>query len=816
MLRGLVGSRVGRRVIAVLVIAVLVVASLAIYLQMAHNRSVNPLTKPGGAGYVSGFPDAVNLTTQHTWFFPLELVVTESYLSGITFKVTANSTFSGAGVYFTSTGSNWRESGGNLTMESTLSYYAAGSTDRNLTLVVTGDVNATGWIGVSVSSVLGKVTPSFQKIDVFGYSGVQPPAEQYIRFDNLPAELTVNSSSSGTYGILYSAKGVTGGIEWQSSVPWLNVTTVDGTHASASYSAPDVSANSTFAVNLTATSGNGVTNSSTVTFHVVVNATGPAAPGSISFSNLPAALTVDAGSSGSYTINYTAENLQQEIHWSTNVSWVTVTTLNSTAAVASYSAPDVSANTTIVVNVNASAGNVYNSSTLTFTVIVPYHVPQPEIRLLNLPSTLTVPSGSSGTFVIRFATTGAAGELAWTSSLPWVTIATTNATAADANYTAPAIGSSLSQQPGGGQQFQLFTVEISVTSSGGASNSSTLTFNVTAPVLPAANATVTTLLQLNGSALDVQINGGIHLNITVPAGVSNESLLIYTSIAMNNSVLCATINGGIHVSVIVPAGVNLTIYTYTLIHLSNSSLSVDVNGALDISLLLAGAASVSIVNYVNVTGSNFSISGGVPDAGKVVTALQGGGSEQGGSYAPIYTSLYLNNSTMTVRIDGGVRLAFSLPGTGGQGVTQLYTHIALNNSHLELKIHGGVTINLLAYGENQSALYTSIQLNDSSAEIEVNRIVLPPGRWEVDETGGTGMMIMAYDSHQTQNAGQRAVSNPPSMIKLAFHCSKEQMPGSSAGSAYALACGVSPGLVPSNSFSGPPPWSGSPEAGTFR
>lgn len=171
MLRSLVGTRRGRRVITILVIAALVVSSLAIYMQMSQQRNVNPLTRPGGSGYITGIPQSVNLTSVHTWIFPLRLAVTESFISGVQIGITQNSTFSNAAAYFSSSGSNWTTGNGNLTLASGVSYYTAGTTDNNISLVIQGTASAAGWVGIYVRSVLGKVTPGFSKVTVYGYRG---------------------------------------------------------------------------------------------------------------------------------------------------------------------------------------------------------------------------------------------------------------------------------------------------------------------------------------------------------------------------------------------------------------------------------------------------------------------------------------------------------------------------------------------------------------------------------------------------------------------------------------------------------------------
>ncbi len=903
MLRSLIGSRAGRRIIAVVIIALLVIASLSIYLQMSQQRNVSSLTKHGGSGYITGMPQSVNLTATHSWDYPLTLVVTESYLSGIVLNVTQNSTYSNAEAYFTTSTSHWNSLDGNLSLQSSVPYYTAGERDGGMSLVVQGNENATGWIGISVTSVVGNVTPAFFKVVVYGY--VQPSAPSpYIQFGNLPATVTVNSSSSGQYDIIYHTSGTTGAVSWQTNQTWIAVATLNGTNAVASYSAPDVASNSTFVVNITATAGgvtnsstltfivvvqsrasitldnlpvelnvnpgesgtyiinytavniggqvqwssnqswvavtnengsaayanytvpqvssnstlvafitaagNGATASSTITFNVTVNATTPPPAPSISFDNLPATITVPSGSAGTYIINYTAVNIGGQVQWSSNQSWVAVTNENGSAAYANYTVPQVSSNSTFVVNITATAGGVTNSSTLTFLVIAPQTPHQGEIELLNLPATIRVASGSSGTFTIEYAASGISGGLTWNSTLPWVEVTTVNSSTAYANYTAPSATPEFNTSSGSGGFYTIYTAGISVVSGNGVTNSSTLTFNVTAPYVENTTATITTLICLNNSVLRVHVDGGIHIAVFIPANQSNTSLLIYTVIVMNNSTLEASVDGGVHVNVYASTQTNLTIYDYTLIYMRNSSLSVRIDGGIHFDVCSCSGVNLTVVDYTHISSSNSTIRLhlGHMDTDAYSQVTQGSGPAAAGTYQPFFTEICLNNSTMHISIDGGIHVSFTAGQSSGN-VTAIYTDIELNNSRLCLRIEGGVYIDLVKYGVDQQVLHTVLQLNNTQMEIEIQGIRIPSGG-EGCGDGGHGDAPAGAGSGQA--AAERGIAGSPTMIKLAHGSAHSSLsPQSSPGQAHADGAPTGSHNTPSALNGGPPHATGPPE-----
>ncbi len=804
MLRNLVGTRSGRRIIAVLIIAVLVVSSLAVYLQMSQQKNVKPLTRPGGSGYVSGIPDTVNLTAVHEWTFPLSLVVTESYVSGIVVNITHNSTFSNTIAYFSTTGNNWKEQNGNLTLESNLSYYAAGNTDSSISLVILGNADAAGWIGISVHSVLGSITPSFKEVHVFGYKGGTPlPSVKYIRFGNLPASLTVSSGSSGVYGIHYSSQGTTGGIGWTTNTSWVTAETSDTAHAAASYTAPSVDVNTTYVVNITATSGNGITNSSTLTFLVVAG--GQQVSPSISLDNLPATVNVYPGEAGAFVLNYTAIGISGGLSWSANKSWVDVSTVNGTAAYANYTAPVVSTNSSFVVLISVVSGNgASNASTLTFNVLVNQtSPPQASIGFDNLPATITVMSGSKGQYNISYTAIGISGGLSWSSNKSWVDVSTVNGTAAYANYTAPYVDVNTT-----------YVVNITATSGNGITNSSTLTFLVVAggALVPVATSNITTEIWMNNSELEATINGGVHLNLVLPSGQSNSSVLIYTSIRMNNSELEATINGGVHLNIRSSSQANLTIYVYTAIYINNSGMEVNVNGGIDVNVSSQNV-SVTLVQHTLIESVNSSISIDFGHIGTNVNLHMSDNSSiadsQALQYGPFFTEFYLNNSELEIHINGGVRASFYTAEPGYGGVAAVYTYIGLNHSELEIEIDGGVSINLLGFAPGQSVLNTTILLNGTEREIEMGGLRIPSvpgyGSQDTGDQSSTG-----YAASQVAAAEAGAIVNSPTTMKLASHTGIAPAASSGTGGTAPGEEGFMQIVTLPGTFSGPPQSSGPP------
>ncbi len=803
MLRSLVGTRRGRRVITILVIAVLVVSSLAIYMQMSQQRNVNPLTRPGGSGYITGIPQSVNLTSVHTWAFPLRLAITESYVSGVQIGIARNSTYSGAAAYFSFSGPNWTTGNGNLTLASSVSYYTAGTTDNNISLVVQGTANAAGWVGIYVRSVLGKVTPGFSKVMVYGYKGgVAPPAEKYIRFGNLPATLQVNSGSAGNYSIEYRASGTTGGIAWTANTSWVSVSNAGTANASASYTAPAVTENTSYVVSINATSGNHITNTSTITFDVIAP-TGNRTP-HIALDNLPAAITVFPGEQGTFVVNYTAMHVAGGLSWAANRSWVEVSTFNSTTAFANYTAPVVSVNSTYIALISVTSGNgATNSSTLTFNVIVNETTPPPapNIAFDNLPAELTVDSGTAGQYIIDYAATGISGGISWTANQSWVAVSGVNNTAAAANYTAPVVTENTS-----------YVVSITATSANGITNTSTITFDVIAPHTENPTAIITTSICLNNSELEIHINGGIYLNIVLPANQTNSTLLIYTTIVMNNSELDAVINGGVHLNISSSSTGTLTIYTYTVLNLNNSELRVKVRGGIDVDVNGGGNLTVNMVQQTQITSTNSSISIRTGGAETNVTGATAHSAPLSGStnlsYRPFYTSIYLNNSELEIHINGGLRLSFSVT-EAQQPIPAVYTSIYLNNSELEVKLEGGVRISLLEYPPGQTVLSTSISLNSTETEIELYGLRVPSGTGH-GNVPTDALPAAGNANSQTASASKGALFNSPTTMKLASHGSTAPAGTGGSGSIPLQNAGLKPGGLPMSTFSGPPQSSGPP------
>ncbi len=803
MLRSLVGTRRGRRVITVLVIAALVVSSLAIYMQMSQQKNVNPLTRPGGSGYITGIPKSVNLTSVHTWIFPLRLAVTESFVSGVQIGITQNSTFSSAAAYFSFSGSNWTTENGNLTLASGVSYYTAGTTDNNISLVVQGTANAAGWVGIYVRTVLGKVTPGFSKVTVYGYKGgVTPPAEKYIRFGNLPATLQVNSGAAGNYLIEYKTSGTAGDITWTANTSWVSVSGAGTANASASYTAPVVTENTSYVVSITATSVNGVTNTSTITFDVIAP-TGSRSP-HIALDNLPATITVFPGEQGTFVVNYTAMLIAGGLSWAANQTWVKVSTFNSTTAFANYTAPVVSVNSTYIALISVTSVNgANNSSTLTFNVIVNRTSPPPApgIAFDNLPAEITVDSGMAGQYIIGYVATGISGSISWTANQSWVAVSGVNDTAAAANYTAPVVTENTS-----------YVVSITAASVNGVTNTSTITFHVIAPYANNTTAIITTSIYLNNSELEIHINGGIYLNIVLPANQTNSTLIIYTTIVMNNSELDAVINGGVHLNIRSSSSGMLTIYTYTVLNLNNSELRVKVRGGVDVDVNGSGNLTVNLVQQTQITSTNSSISIHTGGAETNVIGTSPHSTLPSGSmnlsYHPFYTKFYLNNSELEIHINGGLRLSFSV--TEAQRSTPaIYTNIYLNNSELEVELEGGVRISLLEYPPGQTALSTSIALNNTETEIELYGLRVPSGTGHGNAR--TDALPAAGNANgQTASASEGALFSTPTTIKLASHGSTAPTGTGGSGSISLQNAGLMSGGLPMSTFSGPPQSSGPP------
>jgi hypothetical protein len=693
----LISTRTGRRIIAVVVIAVLVIAAFSIYVGERQLKSSPSSSLTPGSAVLNGIPPSVNLTSVHSWAFTLSISVKKFYVSGIVLSITSNSTASNATAYFTVAGSNWKLTDSNSSVHMAASFFPAGMVDSNISLVVSGSGNVSGWIGISTGAVVGTIIPSFVRMNVFTY---HPPAKVKtvpgsIVFTNLPNEITVLSGSQGTFMVHYIQHNVSGPMYWKENVTWFPIYSVNSTSAIGSYSAPFVSVNTTYNVSVSVTSGSGASASSYLLFHVLVNRT-VAVVSYIRFNNLPATITVQSGSSGRYVINYTAVNVTH-INWTDNVSWLSVSTFNSTEAFANYTAPNVASNTTFVVDIEAYSGNVSNSSTLTFTVTVPSPSVQRYIRFNNLPATITVQSGSSGRYVINYTASGLTGEIYWNTSAGWVSVSGISPGNADANYTAPFVMPVFNFSTHTFSNYsKIFVVDIEAYS-GNVSNSSTLTFIVVAPhpAFPSGNVTVVDNIYLNDSLFDANINGGLHISLFQPPPSPHPlTFVIYNYIYMNHSTMLLNINGGIHFSI--PSGPSIHIVVYNVLFINNSVLEVNINGGIQVSPpapLSPLPLSIYTTAYIRNSTVMFSINGNTPASQpgrqNIQPATPGGSDD---SATLLLNSLFLNHSTALVDINGGYHLDYNgLPAAQmPQGLVN--TLLDENYSYALISINGGVHI----------------------------------------------------------------------------------------------------------------------------
>lgn len=385
MLGKLVKTRAGRRIVVTAVVAILVISAIALYMSRQTAHTLPSTAQPGDA-VMAGYPQTVNLTTIPSQDFGLTFSVLNRYVSGITLSIDTASNVNNASAYFLTSGTNFNTAANGTVVRSTSVSMQAGFRDKNITLVVTGNGNASGWIGIYQSAVLGLMTPSFVKVNVISYhkTGGTHPGPQtmtYVRLDNLPAAITVPSGTKGTFQVNYTAGNISGPLSWTSSILWIDVATLNIKAADANYTAPHVSANTTFVANISVSYNSTLENHSTLTVTVVNSSHGVTnrTHGRIALDNLPAAINAPVNNTTAFTINYTAVNVTYPLVWSANISWIQVSTLSNISAQASIIPPTtLHYNSTLgnygtfVVNISvASADSITNHSTLTVTVTGP-------------------------------------------------------------------------------------------------------------------------------------------------------------------------------------------------------------------------------------------------------------------------------------------------------------------------------------------------------------------------------------------------------------------------------------------------------------
>ena len=347
MLGKLIKTRAGRRIVVTLVVAVLVISAIALYMSRQTGRTL-PSTAPPGNAVTSGYPQTVNLTTNPAQHFKLTFTVLQRYVSGITMSIDTASDVTNATAYFVTSGTNWNTANKGNIVKSSAVDMQAGFTDTNVTLVVTGRGNVSGWIGIYQNALLGSVSPSFVKVNVTSYhnsSSTTHPGQHvksYIRLDNLPATITVPSGARGTFQVNYTTSHVPGPLSWATNITWIGLSMVNASAEDANYTAPYVSTNTTFTANISVGYNSTVGNYSTLRINVLnssVVVPPPIRSGHISLDNLPAAISVPVNSTTPFIINYTAVNVTLPLNWIAGISWVQISTVNSTAAVANITPP---------------------------------------------------------------------------------------------------------------------------------------------------------------------------------------------------------------------------------------------------------------------------------------------------------------------------------------------------------------------------------------------------------------------------------------------------------------------------------------------
>lgn len=382
MLGKLIRTRAGRRIVVTLVVAILVISAIALYMNRQTGRTL-PSTAPPGSATISGYPQTVNLTASQVQHFMLTFTVLERYVSGVTLSIDTASDVTNASAYFVASGSNWNAADNGNVVKSTAVSMQAGFSDANITLVVTGLGNVSGWIGVYQSALLGQVSPSFVKVNVTSYyagtTNKVPNGKSYVRLDNLPATITVPSGAKGTFQVNYTAHNIPGSVSWTTNMTWIDVSTASSSVAHADYVAPVVTTNTTYVASISVYYNSTVGNQSTLQINVVNSSGGVPPhghPGYIELDNLPATISVPVNSTTAFAIEYTTVNVTQPLSWNANISWMQISTANSTVAQADISPPatlDYNSTAgdygTFVINVSVrSADNVTNHSTLTVTV----------------------------------------------------------------------------------------------------------------------------------------------------------------------------------------------------------------------------------------------------------------------------------------------------------------------------------------------------------------------------------------------------------------------------------------------------------------
>jgi hypothetical protein len=494
MLGKLVKTRAGRRIVVTIIVAILVISAIALYMGRQTGHTLPSTAQPGNA-VMAGYPQTVNLTTIPSQNFGLTFSVLNRYVSGITLRIDPASDVNNASAYFLTSGTSFNTAANGTVVRSMSVSMQAGFRDKNITLVVTGNGNASGWIGIYQSAVLGLMTPSFVKVNVTSYhktGGTHPGphTKTYVRLDNLPAAITVPSGTKGTFQVNYTASNISGPLSWKSNISWIDVATLNSTAADANYTAPYVSANITFIANISVSYTNILENYSTLqitivnTSHGVTNRT----HGHIALDNLPAAITVPSGTKGTFQVNYTASNISGPLSWKSNISWIDVATLNSTAADANYTAPYVSANITFIANISVSYTNILeNYSTLQITIVNTSHGvtnrTHGHIALDNLPAAINAPINNTTAFTINYTAVNVTYPLVWAANLSWIQVSTLSDLSAQANITPP---TTLHYNRTLGN-YGTFVVNISVASADNITNHSTLTVTVTGP--PPKNVT---------------------------------------------------------------------------------------------------------------------------------------------------------------------------------------------------------------------------------------------------------------------------------------------------------------------------------------
>ena len=491
MLGKLIKTRAGRRIVVTLVVALLVISAIALYMSRQTGRTL-PSTAPPGNAVTSGYPQTVNLTTNPAQHFKLTFTVLQRYVSGITMSIDTASAVTNATAYFVTSGTNWNTANKGNIVKSSAVDMQAGFTDTNVTLVVSGRGNVSGWIGIYQNALLGSVSPTFVKVNVTSNHNSSPTThpgqhvKSYIRLDNLPATITVPSGAHGTFQVNYTTSHVPGPLSWATNITWIGLSMVNASAEDASYTAPYVSTNTTFTANISVSYNSTVGNYSTLRINVLnssVVVPPPGRHGHISLNNLPAAISVPVNSTTPFIINYTTVNVTLPLNWIAGTGWVQISTVNGTAAQANISPPStLQYNSTsdnygtFVINISVtSANNITNHSTITVTVTGQPPIRHSHISLNNLPAAISVPVNSTTHFIINYTAVNVKQPLNWKTSINWTLISTVNGTAAEANISPP----STLHYNSTTDNYGTFVINISVTSANNISNHSTLTITVT-------------------------------------------------------------------------------------------------------------------------------------------------------------------------------------------------------------------------------------------------------------------------------------------------------------------------------------------------